>query len=195
MKTRMIAALLLAPLAASAGEAIPVTAKSQLRGALMMSFAKTYAVNQALLGAESAYGVACRDEKSYTSLMMIDMFLAPALSEKKTISRYLGAAGAPLPDAAAHQAATALVFQLEQAAKNLAKVMEPAERCKNFMDEKDAAADKIALAAFDARTSEETNDMTWDAARQHAGINVMRLKEFDVAEELKAARALAEKTK
>lgn len=191
----MIAALLLAPVFAAAGGPAAVTAESRLRGALMASFAKAYAVDQALLGAGSAYSVACRDEKSYTTLMMIDMFLAPALAEKKTIARSLSAADAPRPDAAAHQAATALVSQLESAAKNLAKTMEAAERCKNFTEEKDAAADKIALAAFDARASDETNDTTWDAARQHAGINVARLKGFDLADELKTARALAEKTK
>ncbi len=182
MKTGLVALMLLVPLSASAAD------KAKLRASLRLAHAKAYSVSELLLSVEKPYTVACKDEKSFTTLMMIDMTLLFALETKRSIAAALAAASAAVArDAAAHESALDLVNELASIPGSAAKVAEPAKRCAEFIGAKDDAATE---AAPDGR-----DDMLWSAARMHAGMNVTRLAQFDVADDLKAARALVEKTK
>lgn len=189
MKTVILAALLLAPFAAFAadgGKTAPDKAK--LRGALLLAHAKAFSLVEVLIGAEKAYSIACKDEKAFTTLMMIDMMISRSLETKKSIASDLAAASASAArDAAAHEAAVALVAELGALPSIVEKVMGPAKRCEAFMRDKDLAANKAS--------TDDYGDSTWNAAKMHAGVNVRRLAGFDAAAELKAARALVEKTK
>lgn len=189
MKTEILAVLLLAPLAAFASDAgKTVSGKAKLRDALRLAHAKAFSVTEVLLGAEKAYSIACKDEKSFTTLMMIDMMISHSLKTKKSIASDLAAAAASAaPDAAAHEAAVALVAELGALPSGVAALMAPAKRCETFMRDKDLAANKAS--------TDDYGDSTWSAAAMHAGTNVRRLAEFDAAAELKAARALVDKTK
>ncbi len=161
--------------------------KTGLRAALGLAYARTYSVAELLIGATKAYSIACNDPKSYTTLMMIDMMLTRALDVKKSIADNLATAVAvAIPDAAAHESATSLVEELSVLPDAVATIMEPAKRCETFMRETDSAADKA---------SSDGDDMTWDAARQHSSINILRLAKFDVEAELRSARLIVERTK
>lgn len=189
MKTAILAVLLLAPraaFAADAGKAAPDKAK--LRGALRLAHAKAFSLIEVLSGAEKTYSIACKDEKSFTTLMMIDMMISHSLKTKKSIADDLAAADASAArDAAAHEAAVALVGELGSLPAVVAQIMGPAKRCEAFMRDKDLAANKAS--------TDDYGDGTWSAAAMHAGTNVRRLAAFDAAAELKAARALVDKTK
>lgn len=182
MKNLILASLLVAPLSARAADVV------KLRTSLRLAHAKAYAVSELLLSVEKPYTIACKDEKAYTTLMMIDMTLIFALETKKSIGGVLAAASSGVArDAAAHEIALALVDELSAIPGSAAKIAEPAKRCAGFIRAKDDAATE---AAPDGR-----DDMVWNAARMHAGMNVSRLAQFSVVDELKAARALVEKTK
>lgn len=182
MKHLILAALLFAPLSARAADV------AKLRASLRLAHAKAYSVSELLLSVEKPYTIACKDERSFTTLMMIDMTLLFAFETKRSIAGDLAAAAASAArDAAAHESALDLVNELASIPGSAAKVAEPAKRCAEFIRAKDDAATE---AAPDGR-----DDMLWSGARLHAGMIVTRLTQFDVAAELKAARALVEKTK
>lgn len=181
MKTLILAALLFAPLSARAADA------AKLRSALNMAFAKAYSVCEVLAGAQKAYSIACKDERSFTTLMALDVMISYSLETKESIANDLAAAKAEAaPDPAAHEAAAALVQELSAIDAGLARIMEPAKRCEDFMKAKDSARDAA---------DPDGDDMTWDASRQHASINVLRLKKFDASALVAAARAIEAKTK
>lgn len=189
MKAIILAALILAPLsafAADAGKTAPDRAK--LRGALLLAHAKAFSLIEVLAGVEKAYSIACKDERSFTTLMMIDMMISRSLETKRSIMNDLAAASASAArDAAAQEASVALVAELDALPSSVAKAMAPAKRCESFMRDNDGAANKAS--------TDDYGDSTWNAAKMHAGVNVRRLAGFDAAAELKAARALVEKTK
>lgn len=181
MRTTLVALMLFVPLSAGAAD------KTKLRSSLSLAYARAYSVCEVLGGAEKAYSIACKDEKSFTHLMMIDLMISYALETKSSIAGDLAAAAAEAaPDAAAREIASALVSELGSIAGSVAKIMAPAKRCEDHMKAKDSALDAA---------DPDGDDMTWDAARQHASINVRRLGKFDATAEIKAARALVEKTK
>lgn len=181
MKTLILAALMLAPLGARAADA------AKLRSALNSAHAKAYSVCEVLGGVQKAYALACKDEKSFTTLMALDLLISHSLQTKEAIATDLATARAEAaPDQAAHAAALALLKELDAINASLSRVLEPAKRCEEFMVSKDAARDAA---------DPDGDDMTWDASRLHAGINVRRLRKFDASAEAKTARDLVAKTK
>lgn len=181
MKTLLFAVLMFAPLSARAADAV------KLRAALNAAYAKAYSVGEMLGGVQKAYSLACKDERSFTTLMALDIVISYSLETKETIAIDLAAAKAEAaPDPAAHAVAAILVKELGAIDAGLARILEPAKRCEEFMRTKDHALDDVHPAG---------DDMTWDASRMHAGINVRRLQKFDATALVAAAREIEAKTK
>ena len=184
MKVFILASLLLAASAARAADMKKAASdKPKLRSSLTLAYAMAYAASELLMAAEATYSIACNKPESHTTLMMIDKTLTRALAQKKDMGAQLAAAAAAAtPDAAAHDVAVRLDQELSTLSTVVARTVETASSCAAFMSQKDNAA-------------VVSNDLTWNAARLHAGMNGMRLKDLDTAAELKTARTLVEKTK
>lgn len=181
MKNAILAALLFTPLSARAADA------GKLRAALNSAYAKAYSVGEVLGGVQKAYSLACKDERSFTTLMALDIILSFSLETKETIAIDLAAAKAEAaPDPAAHAVAALLVQELSAINAGVGRLLEPAKRCEEFMRTKDHALDD---------KHPEGDDMTWDASRMHAGMNVRRLQKFDATALVAAAREIEAKTK
>lgn len=181
MKTLILVVLTFAPLSARAADAV------KLRAALNTAYANAYSVGEMLGGVQKAYSLACKDDKSFTTLMALDIVISYSLETKETIAIDLAAAKAvAAADPAAHAVAAILVKELGAINAGLARILEPAKRCEEFMKAKDRALDDA---------DSEGDDMTWDASRMHAGINVRRLQKFDATALLAAAREIEAKTK
>ncbi|HUF25180.1 MAG TPA: hypothetical protein VMN81_13695 [Vicinamibacterales bacterium] len=189
MRTLIVLALVTASSVTGAPRAMQDGAgQAGQRAALLRAHARLYSAVEILMGTATAYSVACKDEKAFTTLMMLDMMMSRALSAKKAVARDLAAAAAvSSPDPSAHELALAVMEELTALSAAVDKVMEPARTCAAFMTAKDNAANLASRS--------DDGDMTWSAARSHAAINIRRLAEFESASERAAARGLVERTK
>lgn len=134
---------------------------------------------------ETAYPIACDRPESHTALRMIDMMISRLLDNPEFIANcLLEASAVASSDVIANSTARALVVGFGTMSTRVAGIMVRAKRCEDFMTAKDEAA----------KNASGGSDMTWNAARSQASINVARLSQFDVSAGLKAAQALVVKT-
>jgi len=187
MKIWLIAASLFCPGALRAAEpatAPPVADKVKLRAELRLAYAKSFSFSEALIGADKGYDLACSDENSTRTLIMLEKILEPAFQTKNSIAGHLATAGTSATrDAAAHETAVALVNELNGLPNYAAKATARAKACLDMVLKRSGADDS------------EEDLFKWDGPLMHSRFNFNLFSGIDFSAELKAAQALVEKTK